>query len=36
LIVDHPDYYAFITYSMFCGRVARSEGDALGIAGDSR
>jgi demethylmenaquinone methyltransferase/2-methoxy-6-polyprenyl-1,4-benzoquinol methylase len=21
-IVDHPDYYAFFTYSMFCGRVA--------------
>jgi ubiquinone/menaquinone biosynthesis C-methylase UbiE len=36
LIVDHPDYYAFITYSMFRGRVARSGGDALGVAGDSR
>jgi hypothetical protein len=21
-ILDHPDYYAFFTYSMFCGRVA--------------
>lgn len=22
-ILNHPDYYAFFTYSMFCGRVAR-------------
>ena len=22
LIVNHPDYYAFFTYSMFCGKVA--------------
>jgi demethylmenaquinone methyltransferase/2-methoxy-6-polyprenyl-1,4-benzoquinol methylase len=22
LILNHPDYYAFFTYSMFCGRVA--------------
>ena len=22
-ILDHPDYYAFFTYSVFCGRVAR-------------
>ena len=21
-IVNHPDYYAFFTYSMFCGKVA--------------
>jgi ubiquinone/menaquinone biosynthesis C-methylase UbiE len=34
-ILNHPDYYAFFTYSMFCGRVARSEG-VQGVAGDYR
>jgi demethylmenaquinone methyltransferase/2-methoxy-6-polyprenyl-1,4-benzoquinol methylase len=24
LILRHPDYYAFFTYSMFCGRVPAS------------
>jgi demethylmenaquinone methyltransferase/2-methoxy-6-polyprenyl-1,4-benzoquinol methylase len=22
-ILDHPDYYAFLTYSMFRGKIAR-------------
>ena len=26
LIIDHPDYYAFFTYSMFRGRVAKIAG----------
>jgi ubiquinone/menaquinone biosynthesis C-methylase UbiE len=35
-VVDHPDYYAFFTYSMFRGRVPRSGGSVLGVAGDDR
>jgi ubiquinone/menaquinone biosynthesis C-methylase UbiE len=29
-ILDHPDYYAFFTYSMFCGRVGTTEGTRAG------
>jgi demethylmenaquinone methyltransferase/2-methoxy-6-polyprenyl-1,4-benzoquinol methylase len=37
-ILDHPDYYAFFTYTMFSGRVtkpasSRGSGDPLGASG---
>jgi demethylmenaquinone methyltransferase/2-methoxy-6-polyprenyl-1,4-benzoquinol methylase len=35
-IVDHPDYYAFFTYSMFRGRVPGCGAQAVGGAGDPR
>jgi ubiquinone/menaquinone biosynthesis C-methylase UbiE len=34
-ILNHPDYYAFFTYSMFRGRVARSD-RCSGSSGDHR
>ncbi len=33
LILNHPDYYAFFTYSMFRGRVAKSGGGPRVAAG---
>jgi len=36
LILNHKDYYAFWTYTMFRGTVARSRGATRGTAGDHR
>ena len=34
LILDHPDYYTFFTYSMFRGRIPRDDQAAHGAVGD--